>query len=92
MEAILKSAASALLAYSAHYSMAKFYNMACVPDGFWGYLSGMISTGSPVCQAGVQVLTHTQVSYSSMIMMGITRVLIDVVAPGSSQAAPLKDA
>jgi hypothetical protein len=85
MEAILKSAASALLAYSAHYGMAKFYNMACVPDGIWGYLSGMISTGSPVCQAGVQIISHTQVSYSSMIMMGITRVLIDLVAPGSSQ-------
>ena len=92
MEVILKNVAAALLAYSMHYGATKFYNMACVPDGFWGYLSGMISTGSPVCQAGVQVLTHTQVSYSSMIMMGITRVLIDVVAPGSSQAAPLKDA
>jgi len=92
MEAILKTAASALVAYTAHYGIAKFYNFACVPDGFWGYLNGMVSTGSPVCQAGVQVLTHTQVSYSSMIMMGITRVIIDVVAPGSSQAAPLKDA
>jgi hypothetical protein len=92
MEAILKTAASALIAYTTHYGMAKFYNFACVPDGFWGYLNGMISTGSPVCQAGVQVLSHTQVSYSSMIMMGITRVAIDLIAPGSSQAAPLKDA
>ena len=90
MEAILKTAASALLAYTTHYGMAKFYNYACVPDGFWGYINGMISTGSPVCQAGVQVLTHTQVSYSSMVMMGITRVLIDVVAPGSSEQ--IKDA
>ena len=87
MEAILKSGASALLAYSVHYGMAKFYNYACVPDGFWGYMSGMISTGSPVCQAGVQVLTNTQVSYSSMVMMGITRVVIDIVAPGPSIGA-----
>lgn len=85
METILKSAGSALLAYTTHYGMAKFYNYACVPDGFWGYLSGMVSTGSPICQAGVQVLTHTQVSYSSMVMMGITRIIIDVVAPGTSQ-------
>ena len=85
MEAILKTAASALFAYTAHYGMAKFYNFACVRDGLWGYLNGMISTGSPVCQAGIQVLTHTQVSYSSMIMMGITRVAIDLIAPGSSQ-------
>lgn len=92
MEAILKSGFSAILAYSAHYAATKFYNYACVPDGFVGYLSGLITTGSPVCQAGVQIISNTQVSYSSMIMMGITRVLIDVVAPGSSQAAPLKDA
>ena len=90
MEAILKSAASALLAYTTHYGMAKFYNYVCVPDGIWGYLGGMISTGSPVCQAGVQVLTNTQVSYSSMVMMGITRVIIDIVAPGSSQHLPEK--
>ena len=89
MEAILKTAASALVAYTTHYGIAKFYNFVCVPDGFWGYLNGMISTGSPVCQAGVEVLSHTQVSYSSMIMMGITRIIIDVVAPGSSQ--PLQE-
>jgi len=51
----------------------------------------MISTGSPVCQAGIQVLSNTQVSYSSMIMMGITRVIIDVVAPGMPPQA-VKDA
>lgn len=85
MIAILKTVASAIIAYSAHYGMTKFYNHVCVPDGVWGYLSGMVSAGSPVCQAGVQVIAHTQVSYSSMIMMGITRILIDAVAPGSSE-------
>jgi len=83
MEAILKSAASALLAYTAHYSVAKLYNYACVPDGIMGYLNGMISTGSPVCQAGIQIISNTQVSYSSIIMMGITRIIVDVVAPGA---------
>jgi hypothetical protein len=38
--------------------------------------------GSPVCQAGVQIITHTQVSYSSILMMGITRTLVDMVLPG----------
>uniref|UniRef100_A0A6C0ANQ7 Uncharacterized protein n=1 Tax=viral metagenome TaxID=1070528 RepID=A0A6C0ANQ7_9ZZZZ len=83
MEVILKNVAAALLAYSAHYSATKFYNYACVPDGFMGYLSGLITTGSPVCQAGVQIISNTQVSYSSMIMIGITRVLVDMVAPGT---------
>ena len=86
MDAILKSVASAILAYTAHYSVAKIYNFACVPNGILGYLSGMISAGSPVCQASVQVLSNTQVSYSSMITMGITRIIVDFVAPGSSTA------
>jgi hypothetical protein len=81
MEAILKSGASAVLAYSAHYFATKFYNYACVPDGIVGYLSGIVTTGSPVCQAGVQIISNTQVSYSPIIMMGMTRVLVDLVAP-----------
>jgi hypothetical protein len=82
MESIAKSALSALIAYSTHYGVAKIYNAACIPSGFWGYLQGLISMGSPVCQAGVQIITHTQVSYSSILMMGITRTLVDMVLPG----------
>ena len=82
MEAILKSVASALVAYSTHYATTKMYNYACVPDGLMGYLSGLITTGSPVCQVGVQVISNTQVSYSSMVLMGISRFFVDMVAPG----------
>ena len=82
MESIAKAAASALLAYTVHYGTAKIYNLVCVPDGILGYLQGLVTTGSPVCQASVQVITHTQTSYSSMFLMGITRVFIDMVAPG----------
>jgi hypothetical protein len=85
MESIAKAAASAILAYTVHYGTAKVYNLVCVPDGLLGYLKGFITTGSPVCQAGVQVITHTQTSYSSMFLMGITRVFIDLVAPGAAK-------
>lgn len=81
MEAILKSGASALIAYSTHYFTTKIYNYVCVPDGIVGFLNGLITTGSPVCQTGIQIISNTQVSYSSMIMMGITRILVDIVAP-----------
>lgn len=83
MEAILKSGASALLAYTVHYTATKFYNFACVPDGVMGYLTGLLTTGSPICQASVQILSSTQVSYSSFIMIGMTRVIVDLVAPNS---------
>lgn len=81
MEVILKNIAVALLAYSAHYGAVKFYNFACVPDGMMGYLSGLITTGSPVCQTGIQVISSTQLSYSSMLLMATTHILVDMVAP-----------
>ena len=79
--AIGKAIGSALISYSTHYGMTKMYNAACVPDGLWGFLQGMVTSGSPVCQLGVQVISSTQVSYSSIIMMGISRILLDIVAP-----------
>lgn len=85
MESISKSMVSALIAYSVHYGTAKLYNRLCVPDGFLGYLQGLISAGSPVCQAGVNVITNTQVTYSSIILMGITRAIVDIVAPGTAK-------
>ena len=79
MEAILKSSISALIAYSIHYGTTKFYNLACVPDGLMGYLSGLITTGSPVCQVGLQVIANTQVSYSSLITVSIARIAVDLL-------------
>ncbi len=87
MEVILKNIAAALIAYSAHYTAAKFYNYACVPDGIMGYMTGLITTGSPVCQASVQVISNTQVSYSSMILMGISRIAIDFISPATPKDA-----
>jgi hypothetical protein len=81
-----KGVASALISYSAHYATAKAYSAACVPDGFYGFLQGLVTSGSPVCQVGVQVLSATQVSYSTVIMMGLSRIILDVVAPGSSKS------
>ena len=86
MEAITKALVSALIAYSAHYGVTKVYNEFCVPDGFWGYLQGIVTTGSPICKAGMEVMSHTQVSYSTVIMMGVTRIVLDWVAPGSGAA------
>ena len=89
MEPVMKFAASALITYTTHYGVAKIYDYVCVPDGIIGYMYGFFSMGSPVCQAGLQAMTNTQVSYSSMIMTGISRLVVDYVIPGSS-SAPLE--
>ena len=85
-EAVLKGLTTAAVAYTTHYGVTKLYNEFCVPDGFWGFLQGAVTTGSPVCSAGVQLIQNTQVSYSTVVLMGLTRFVVDLVAPGSGTA------
>ena len=86
MEAIAKGVLSAVLAYTTHYGATKLYDGFCVPDGIVGYLRGLVSSGSPVCQAGLAIMTSTQVSYSNIISMSISRLVLDLVSPGKSSA------
>jgi hypothetical protein len=83
-----KGVASALIAYTAHYGMVKTYSAACVPDGFWGFMQGLVTSGSPICQAGVQVISNTQMTYGTVITLTLTRLVLDVVAPGAGAAVP----
>ena len=80
MEAILKSGYSAIIAYTIHYGTSKFYDAVCVPDTMLGYVSGLFTSGSPVCQATLQVMSNTQVSYSTLITTSITLLFIDLIA------------
>lgn len=82
---IAKTFGSAVIAYTSHYAINKFYNYACVPDGFYGYLQGYITAGSPVCQASLQLISNTQMSYSNTVMMILSRGVMDVLAPGSTK-------
>ena len=86
MDAILKNSAALILAYTTHYAATKAYNYVCVPDGIAGFLSGLVSTGSPICQAGVQIMSNTQISYSSMILMGASRLFVDALTPVKQSA------
>lgn len=83
MEVLLKGVATVVLTYSTHYGISKLYTNFCVPDGVWGFLQGMVTTGSPVCAAGLEAMKATQVSYSTMILMGITRMAVDLAIPGA---------
>ena len=83
----MKGVASAAVAYSVHYTSAKLYGFFCVPDGVYGFVQGMFTTGSPVCQAGLAVVSNTQMSYSTLITIGLTRMVLDMAVPGSGTAA-----
>lgn len=81
MEAIGKTLLSAVVVYSTHYGASKLYDYACVPDGIWGFIQGSFTAGSPICKATLDVVANTQSSYSSIILMSITRIVIDHVIP-----------
>jgi len=83
-----KSIASALLAYTIHYGATKLYSHLCIPDGMMGFLQGLITTGSPVCHIGLKIISGTELSYSTMLMMGVTRVIVDkLIKPAELSAA-----
>lgn len=83
MEAIAKTVLAGVVTYSAHYGSVKLYDQFCVPDGIWGFLQGFVTTGSPMCQVGVTMIKETQTSYSSFLLMGVSRILIDLVLPSA---------
>lgn len=89
MEVVLKNVASAALVYTTHYATTKLYSYICVPDGLVGYLNGFISTGSPICSAGIQVIGLTQTTYASMVLMAVSRLLIDL-AVSPTKDSPVK--
>ena len=77
MEALAKGVASAMIAYSTHYGATKFYNHFCVPDGILGFLKGVLTTGSPMCKVGIEIMNGTQVSYSNILLLTIARIFVD---------------
>jgi len=79
MEQVSKLFLSASVAYSTHYGVTKLYNYVCLPDGFFGFFSGMMTTGSPVCQTVYSIMNHTQVTYSTILFVGITHALVDLL-------------
>jgi len=77
MESIAKGVLSVAAMYMSHYGSVKMYDHFCVPDGFWGFLSGTLTTASPMCSVALKVAEHTSVSYSSAITVGLFRFLLD---------------
>lgn len=88
MESITKTALAGLMAYGVHYTTVKAYDTVCIPDGIWGFLQGFVTMGSPMCQMGVNLIKETQTSYSSFLLIGVSRFLIDMIIPGAAAPTP----
>lgn len=74
---LLKAVASGLLAYSVHYVSVKAYDNFCVPDGLLGFVKGVLTTGSPVCQSVLFIVSKTHTSYASILLVGVSRLVVD---------------
>ena len=80
MNSISRTALSIFVAYSTHYFVTKMYSTFCIPDGLSGFLSGSMTTGSPICSTTFGIMTHTHVTYSTLILTSLSRLLIDGLA------------
>lgn len=80
--ALAKGIVTAMITYTSHYVATKVYDNYCIPDGFWGYFAGIAATGSPLCQATLQIVTTSQSAFGSFILMGLSRMVVDMVVPG----------
>ncbi len=77
MYPLVKTVLAAVLAYSTHYGVTKFYTGYCVPDGFWGFVQGSISAGSPLCSGAFTVMTQTQTAYSTILITSLSHLFVD---------------
>jgi hypothetical protein len=79
MNNFVKAFTSIVTVYGAHYGSLKLYNEFCVPDGVWGFFSGIVTTGSPGCNLALKVAEYTGTTYTSIISVGITRLVLDLL-------------
>ncbi len=77
MHTLIKTGLSAVIAYSSHYSITKIYSTFCIPDGIYGFFKGILSAGSPVCSTTFSVMSNTHITYSTIIITSLSRLIID---------------
>ena len=74
---IVRTTMAALISYSAHYGVTRIYTYFCIPDGFYGYLQGIITTASPICATLLSIMSHSHITYSTLIVTSLARILVD---------------
>jgi hypothetical protein len=66
----------------------------CIPDGFGGFFSGMVHTGSPVCAGILNVMSHSHITFTTIIVTSMSRLLVDSLdefTKGSKESKEHKD-
>lgn len=87
---IYKTLLAAMMAYASHYGVTKIYSEFCIPSGIVGFVQGILTAGSPVCSTAFSVMTNTHITYSTIILTSLSRLVIDVCMDSPSSNPPVK--
>jgi hypothetical protein len=91
MDELKKTGLSLALVYGVHYVATQMYSNVCVPSGWQGVLSGAFTLASPWCHLILNTMAMTETSYGTMVVTGVTRLLVGSVMNRTSQdSAPAK--
>lgn len=92
MDELKKTGLSLALVYGVHYLSTQIYGNVCVPAGFHGILSGIFTTASPWCHLILNTMQMTETSYGTMVVTGVTRLIVgSVMNPTKQKAKEEKD-
>ena len=85
MDELKKTGLSLALVYGVHYVATQLYGNVCVPSGFHGVLSGIFTTASPWCHLILNTMQMTETSYGTMVVTGVTRLIVGTVMGPTGQ-------
>ena len=92
MDELKKTGLSLALVYGVHYVATQIYGNVCVPAGFQGILSGIFTTASPWCHLILNTMQMTETSYGTMVVTGVTRLIVGtVMGPAGQKQKEEKD-
>jgi hypothetical protein len=79
MNSIVRTILATIIAYTSHFSITQLYTTFCIPLGFYGYIQGILTMGSPICGSLLSIMTYTQSTYGTLVITGISSLLLDII-------------
>jgi len=85
MDELKKTSLSLALVYGVHFLSTQIYSNVCVAGGIHGFLSGIFTTASPWCHLILNTMQMTESSYGTMVVTGVTRLIVGSVMSHTNQ-------
>ena len=85
MDELKKTGLSLALVYGVHYVSTQFYGNVCVPGTLQGIFTSMFTIASPWCHLILNTMQMTETSYGTMVVTGVTRLIVGSVIGTTGQ-------